>query len=680
MLTATGIGSGLDIEGLVSQLVAAERAPAENRLNRQESDLTAELSAFGLFKSALSSFQTSLGKLNDFSTFAQRVSTSSDESVVSLSAGAGAVSSSYDLTVSQLAKSHSLASGSFASASSTVGTGTISIRFGTTDYTSPDPGPESYNSFLVNPEQAAASISIDSSNNTLEGVRDAINGEDIGVTASIVNDGSGYRLLLRSDQTGEENSLEIRIDDTGDGNDLDSIGLSALAFNADAINLSQTAEAQDALFTINGLMISSATNTAKNVLDGVDIALKGISGAAPVTVTVAQDKEGVSEAITEFVDGYNEYVAMANSLTAYDAESNTAGALQGDFSTRSVVNQLRQVLSSAVEGFSGAFSSLSEIGISTQSDGTLSINSTEFDAAIDANFDELVGLFTAVGFPSDGNIDYLSSSAETQVGDFAINITALATQGQLVAGSATFPLTIDDNNDGFSIAIDGIDSGAIALTLGSYATGEDLAAEMQSQINGDSLLAAEGRKVTVTFNVDHFEISSDRYGSGSTVEITALDSNSTAQLGLPLSSGTAGINVAGTIGGLAATGNGQILTGAVGGDSEGLELLIGGGLTGDRGSVSFSRGLAFQIDALIGGFLEEDGLIDSREEGLQSRIDDIDDKKESLDRRIDAVEIHLRARFNTLDSLLAQLQGTSTFLSQQLTSLPQAGSLLNGNS
>ncbi len=680
MLTATGIGSGLDIEGLVTQLVAAERAPVENRLNRQESDLTAELSAFGLFKSALSSFQTSLSKLNEFSTFAQRVSTSSDESVVSLTAGAGAVSSSYDITVSQLAKSHSLASGSFASASSTVGTGTISIRFGTTDYTSADPGPESYNSFLVNPEQAAATISIDSSNNTLEGVRDAINEEDIGVTASIVNDGSGYRLLLRSDQTGEENSLEIRVDDTGDSNDLDGFGLSALAFNADAINLSQTAEAQDALFTINGLMISSATNTAKNVLDGVDIALKGISGAAPITVTVAQDKAGVSEAITEFVDGYNEYVAMANSLTAYDSESNTAGALQGDFSARSIVNQLRQVLSSAVEGFSGAFSSLSEIGISTQSDGSLSINSTEFDAAIEANFDELVGLFTAVGFPSDGNIDYVSSSAETQVGDFAVNITALATKGTLVAGSVTFPLTIDDDNDGFSIAIDGIASGAISLTLGSYATGEDLAAEMQSQINGDSLLAAEGRKVVVVFNVDHFEISSDRYGSGSTVEITALDSNSTAQLGLPLSSGTAGINVAGTIGGLAATGNGQILTGVVGGDSEGLELLIGGGLTGDRGSVSFSRGIAFQINALISGFLEEDGLLDSREEGIQSRIDDIGDKKEDLDRRIDAVEVHLRARFNALDSLLAQLQGTSSFLSQQLASLPKAGALLNGNS
>jgi len=679
MLTATGIGSGLDIEGLVTQLVAAERAPAEDRLNRRESSLTAELSAFGSFKGALANFQTSLADLNVLSTFGQHTATSTNQDIVSVAAGIDVAAGSYDLTVDQLAKSHSLATGSFSSVSDAVGTGTLNIRFGTTDYTPPDPGPESYNSFSVNPERGAAVIAIDSSNNTLEGVRDAINEADIGVSAAIVNDGSGFRLLLRSDQTGEQNSLEIRVDDGGDGNDLDTTGLSALAFSADATNLSQTVAGQNALFTINGLAISSAENTANNVIDGVDIVLKGLSGLTPVTLVIAEDHAGVNEAITGFIDGYNSFIATANSLTAYDAESGTAGALQGDFSTRSIVNQLRQVISSVVEGFDGPFSSLSELGITTQSDGTLSANSEDLEQALENNFGDLIGLFAALGSPSDSNVDYVSSSEATVVGDFAINITQLATRGQLVAGLAAFPMAVDANNDDFTIQVDGISSGALSLTQATYATGEALAAEIQSRINGDSAIATEGRKVLVTYNVDHFEISSDLYGAGSQVEILSVDSNSSSQLGLSVASGTAGLDVAGTIGGVSAIGNGQLLKGATGSDSEGLQLLIGGALTGDRGSVSFSRGITFQINAMIGGFLEIDGMIDSRTDGIESRIEDIGDQKEDLDRKIDAIELRFRARFNALDSLLAQLQGTSTFLSQQLASLPEAGSLINRN-
>jgi len=679
MLTATGIGSGLDIEGLVTQLVAAERAPIEGRLNRRESSLTAELSAFGSFKGVLASFQDTLARLNTLSTFSQRTASSSDENIVSVNAGGDATAASYDISVNQLAKSHSLASGSFASASSTVGTGTLSIRFGTTDYTGPVPGPESYNSFAINPERGVATVSIDSSNNTLEGVRDAINAADVGVSAAIVNDGSGFRLLIRSDQSGAENSLEVRVTDTGDGNATDAFGLSALAFNADATNLSQTVVAQDALFTINGLPISSAQNTAVGVIDGVDISLNGLSGTGVSSIAIAEDRDGVKEAITEFVTGYNSFIATANGLTAFDAASATAGPLQGDFSVRSVTNQLRQVLSSTVANFGGPFSSLSQIGITTQQDGSLSVDDTVVDDALASNFDDIVGLFAAVGLPTDSSINFLSSSENTLGGNFAIDVSQLATRGQLVAGAITFPLTIDANNDNFTVVVDGISSGSLSLTQGSYASGEALAAEIQSRINGDSALALENLKVSVAFNLDHFEITSDRYGSGSRVEITAIDVNSSAQLGLTTSSGVDGLDVAGSIGGVAAIGNGQILRGAVGSDSEGLQLQINGGLTGPRGSIDFSRGVSFQINTLINSFLESDGLLDSRTDGIQGRIDDIGDSREDLDRKIDAIEARFRARFNALDSLLAQLQGTSTFLSQQLASLPKAGSLIRNN-
>jgi len=688
MITAAGIGSGLDIEGLVTQLVAAERAPAANRLTREEVQLTAQLSAFGSFKGALASFQNTLTSLNDVSRFSQRTTTSSDSDIVDVSSNGPVAAASYDVGVTQLAKAHSLASGSYTSVTDTVGTGVLTIRFGTTDYTPPNPGPEAYNSFAVNPERGVATLTIDNTNNTLEGLRDAINESNIGVSAAIVNDGSGFRLLLNSDQTGEENSLELSVVDSGDGNNTDASGLSALAFNSAAINLEQTVAGQDAVFTVNGLTINSATNTPNDVIDGVDLTLKELTGATPLSISIAEDREGITELITDFVAGYNSFIETVNSLSSYDATTGNAGALQGDFSARSIVAQIRQTLTNAVEGFSGPFSSLSEIGITTASDGTLQVDATELDATLAQNFDEIVGLFAAVGFTSDAGVDYLSSTDATVVTSHAIDITQIATQGQFVGSANTgplligppivFPLTIDADNDNLTVSVDGISSASLALTQGSYASGDALAAELQSRINGDSALSADGVSVSVVFNVDHFEITSDRYGSGSRVEITAVDTNSD-QFGLSAANGTNGLDVAGTIGGVAATGAGQILSGGLGSDAEGLQLLISGGALGPRGTVDFSQGLAYQLDKMLTGFLESDGALDSRTDGLQDRVDDIEDRREILDRRMAALEARFRSQFNALDGLLAQLQTTSSFLTQQLASLPEAGQLLRNS-
>ncbi|RLA09304.1 MAG: flagellar hook protein, partial [Gammaproteobacteria bacterium] len=567
--------------------------------------------------------------------------------------------------------------GSYASASDIVGSGTLTIRFGSTQFTPADPGPESYDGFTVNPERGVATIAIGSGNNTLEGIRDAINDADIGVSAAIVNDGSGYRLLLSSDQTGAENSVEVSVADTGDNNDLDNIGLSALAFNSAASNLSQTVAAQNAVFSINGLSINSSSNTAKDVINGVDITLRDLTGAAPITVTVAEDRDSVRQAINGLVNGYNSFIQTAKALTAYNADSGAAGVLQGDFSARSITSQLRQTLTGAVTGFNGPFSSLSEIGITTNSDGSLALDSTDLDSALEENFDQIVGLFAEVGFPSDSDITYIGAGDETAVNSYAVNISQLASRGQLLGGVAAFPLDIDGDNDSFMIKVNGIESVDISLTQGNYASGDTLAAEIQSRINGDSALAEGGIAVTVAFNVDHFEISSNRYGLDSTVEITAIDTNSAAELGFTVAAGVGGTDVAGHIGGVAATGTGQLLSGGVGSDAAGLQLLVDGGALGDRGQVAFSRGIAFQLDALISGFLEPDGVLGSRTDGIQSRVDDITDRREVLNRRMDVLEVRYRAQFNALDGLLSQLRTTSDFLTQQLASLPKAGSLLN---
>ncbi len=679
MITAAGIGSGLDIESLVTQLIAAERAPVENRLLQQDARITAELSAFGTFKGALSAFQSSLADLASPGSFGRRAGNSSDEDILVAQSDGTAVNGSYDITVSQLAQAHSLASGAYAGTDTEVGTGTLTLRFGTTDYTPPDPGPESYNGFTVNPERGVATITIDTSNNTLEGVRDAINDADIGVNATIVNDGSGFRLLLSSEQTGAENSIEISVDDTGDGNSLDNAGLSALAFNSSANNLSQTVAAEDASFTVNGLQISSAENQVTDVIEGLDFTLKDVTGSAPVTVNVTEDTEALKEIITGFVDGFNGFVQTTNALTAFNAATGTAGPLNGDFSVRSIVGQLRQVLVNAVEGFDGPFSNLSELGLSTQTDGTLAIDDARMDAVLAQNYDDIVGIFAEVGLPSNSAIEYVTATEDTLVGSYAVEITQAATRGQLVGATAGFPLTIDADNDNFSIKIDGITSGNVSLTQGSYASGDLLAAELQARINGDSAIAQAGARVDVVYNGDHFEFTSREYGGSSTVELIAVDTNSAAQLGLSVGAGVNGLNVAGTIDGVAALGSGKTLTATLGSDANGLQIRVNGSAIGSYGEVAFSRGIAYQLDKLSTGFLDVEGILDTRTDTLQDRSEEIDEQRERLDRRMEGLEARYRAQFTALDTLLSQLQTTSEFLTQQLASLPGAGSLNNNN-
>ncbi|PLW68287.1 flagellar filament capping protein FliD [Pseudohalioglobus lutimaris] len=678
MIRAAGVGSGLDIEGLVTQLVAAERAPVENRLARQEVSLTQELSAFGQFKGALSAFQGSVKDLSELASFGSRTAFSSNPDAIDVSADASAIASNYDLEVSQLARAHSLASGAYGSPAEEVGTGTLTLRFGSTDYQPPEPGPESYNSFTPNPERGAVSITIDNTNNTLEGVRDALN--EAGVSASIVNDGSGYRLLINAESTGVENSIEISVSDLGDGNDLDGAGLSAFAFSAGATNLEQTVAAQDALFTVNGLAISSATNTASEVIEGLEFTFNGLTDEnSPVQIGIERDTESVKELIDGFITGFNSFVSTVNSLTGYNAATGVGGPLQGDFSARSAVGQIRQVLTNAVAGFDGPFTSLSEIGITTQSDGSLALDGERMDEVLASNFDDLVGLFAAVGFPSDAGVEYVASSDATAVGSYAVDIARLASRGQFTGTAIGFPLTIDANNDSFSVLIDGITSGDLALTQGSYDSGEALAAEIQSRINGDSALAAESLSVSVSVVGNQLQITSDRYGSASRVDITALDTNSAATLGLSIGAGIPGVDIGGTIGGVAALGSGQILRGGVGSPVEGLQLQVESGDLGPRGTVAFSQGIGYQLFALIDTMLDADGALDSRTDGLQGRVEDIEDQREVLDRRMEALEARYRSQFTALDTLLSQFQVTSDFLTQQLAALPKAGSLNNSN-
>lgn len=678
MVAAAGIGSGLDIDGLVTQLVAAERSPSESRLIRQESRLTNELSAFGALQGSLNVVKDALARLTQSSTFNSRTAISSDTSAVGVSANGDAEPGSYNLEVQQLAQTQSLASGSFSELTDTIGEGVLTFRFGTASLTPPEGAGQSFDSFAVDAESQSVSITVDSSNNTIQGLRDAINDADMGVTATIVNDGSGYRLLMSTNETGAGKAMEIQVEDTGDANDTDNAGLSRLAFNTTANNMTQTVTAQDALFTVNGLEISSATNDIEGAIEGVSLDLKTAT-ESPVNVTIDKNRASVRGAVDGFIAAYNSFVSVTNNLTAYNADSGSAGALQGDFSTRAIINQVRNALGADASGVGEALSSLSELGVRTNVDGTVSLDAEQFDAAIDDDFESIEALFSEVGNPSDSNISFLRSSDATQVGDYAVNVTQLATKASLTGAAMTppsvgSPLVIDDDNDELTLTINGVESDTISVTQGSYESGADFAAELQSKINSDAELSAAGASVTVSFNESNeLVISAAEYGSAGSIEINTVDTTSTASFGLSVASGTAGLDVEGSIGGVAAVGSGQSLSAAAGSDAEGIVLSVAGGVVGDRGSVRFSQGIAVAMTSLLDGFLDDDGILESRRDGIQTTVDRIADDRETLDLRMEALEARFRRQFNALDTLLANLQNTSSFLAQALENLPTPG-------
>lgn len=680
MITATGIGSGLDIDSLVSQLVSAERAGSDLQLNRESSKINVELSAFSSLKSSLTNFQSSLSSLDTLANYRQNNATSSDVAFVSVSASESAIPSDYSVEVSQLAEKHALASTAVADIDKTaIGTGTLTIRFGTTDYVA---GSDTYNSFTLNPESSTAVLAIDSSNNTLEGIMTAINDADIDVNASIVNDGSGFRLLLTSAKSGLENSLEIAVDDD-DGNDADVTGLSVFTFNATSTNLSQTRAAQDAQFTINGITVGDAENSVTDAIPGTTLTLNKVT-TAPVAITVSEDTQSIVNAVNSFVSGYNNFRNTVNSLTAYDAENKIAGNLQGDFTVRSIVSQIDNVMRNNISGLSGDFTNMAELGLNTDKNGNLILDTVKFNEVLASNKEDVIGIFTALGLPDNAIVEFQSVGSNAQEGTYAINITQLASSGTL-GGSAVLPdfamggtLTIDADNDDFTVEVDGVDSGALKLTAGTYTTGHDLAAELQTQINGASTLKAANKTVSVTYEPgsDRMVITSSSEGNSSTVNLLSVDTDFLAELGLDAVNGTAGLDVSGTIGGEAATGAGRLLSGAEGTTAEGLNLVINSTVTGAMGNVSLTRGIANQIDLYLEQLLEaEEGTIESRLDSLETRKTQVEQRREEQELKWSAIEERYLRQFNALDSLLSSLQSTSSFLESQLSNLPKPNSI-----
>jgi len=388
MAITSSTTTALDVTTLVSQLMAIERRPIDT-LNTKISSYQTKISSYGTLSSLVSSFQTASSNLS--TSLAKLTATPSDAAALSAAAGSTAVPGTYSVNVSQLAQSQNLVAAGQASSTSAIGTGTattVTFDFGTISGGTLTNGVYSGAAFTSN-GSGTKSITIDSTNNTLEGIRDAINGAGMGVTATIVNDGSGtpYRLALTSTNSGVTNSLKI----TTSGGDaaIDSL----LAYDpAGTQNLTQTQAAQNAALTVNGIAITSASNTVSDAIQGVTLTLKNIT-STPASLSVARDTAAIETAASGFVDAYNALATQIKSRSAYGTDSSAAGALAGDGTLRLMQSQLRTVFNTPATG--GTLTSLVEVGISFQSNGSLSLDKSKLDSAMSANFSDVMNLFTS---------------------------------------------------------------------------------------------------------------------------------------------------------------------------------------------------------------------------------------------------------------------------------------------
>lgn len=555
IVSSTG-ASGLPIDSIVSGLMSVATQPI-SQIKTQVSAHNTKLSAYGTLKSGLSNFQTALDKLSTASKFNAQSVTLGETNSLTATADGTATNGNHSITVSQLATAQRLTTAAYTDAGTTFGSGKLSISFGTF---TPASGSTAA-SFTANTSKSAITIDIDSSNNTLTGIRDAINAKNASVSASIVNDGTGNRLVITSKDTGAANSLKIDVTDD-DGANSDNTGLSVFAYDpaassASGKNLTELQSAKNALLTVDGLNVSKASNTITDVIQGVTLNLKAVTTTTN-SMTVATDTTAVQSAVQGFVDAYNKLNTSLRDLTKFvEGGSASNGPLLGDSVAREISVKIGLMVSRASPNAT-TFRTLSDIGVKVGDNGAMTLDESKFKKVMETNASDVAKIFSPSATSTDPLVSFVSSGAKTVSGTYAIDISQ--------AGSATQ-------------------------------------------------------------------------------------------------------DVVGAINGVSGIGSGYSLTGAFGEGSAGLKLNVLGNTTGSRGTVTFNLGLAGELSSLIDKWLDTDGALASRTDGLQSSIKTLNKRSEELTAKLPNIEARYRAQYAKLDALLSSMQNQSSALSQQLQAL-----------
>lgn len=432
-VSSLGAGSGLDLSGILNSLMQVEQQPLV-ALQKKEASYQARISALGSLKGALSSLQSTAAGLapSTGQTAAQKYASFSasvaDSTIASASASTSAVPGVYSLEVSKLAQNQRLASITsgtsgvspyYANADATIGQGTLTIDFGKLEGTT-----------YTADSSRKLTVTIDTTNNTLGGLRDAINKANGGVTATIVTGTGGAQLVLTAKDGGTNNVMKLSGLAGFTFDPTDESG----GFTQDTTKGGQAA--QNAAFKLNGIAATSSTNSVSGVLDGVTLTLAKTNVGSPTTVTVTKDStSGITKSLNSFVKMFNDAAKTVSDLGAYNAQTKVAGPLQGQAIVRTAQIQLRSLVFNTTAGGTSAYQRLSDIGISLDKSGNLSLDTTKLNKALAADYDGVTSLVEKVGTAfktsletmvgSSGTITSLSSSVTSMVKRLGVQENAL---------------------------------------------------------------------------------------------------------------------------------------------------------------------------------------------------------------------------------------------------------------
>ncbi len=624
-LSVSGLVSGIDTNQIVTDLMRVERIPITSMQRRQTEDRTA-LEAYSRVTTKVSAVRDSianLGKLSDFASFAKAAS--SNESV-GVTVNGPVDPGSVTFTVDQLARQHQVASATgLTSGDASVGAGTFTINVGGVDH----------------------DITT-TAGTSLSDLANSINELGVGINASVLQvTGGDFRLVTTSEETGQDSTFSVS------------------ATSANMTSYSTLSAGQNAQLTLGdgagALTIERSSNTISDLIDGVDIEVASVS-ASPVTVSTSRDIDAAVESITGIVTAVNEAIATAKYESRWEEEGD-GGALNGSSTIRDLVTSLQSVLSQPVAGLGGNMSYASAMGITLERDGDFDLDAGALRTALENDFDGVASFFAKQGTPTDTRVSFADSDSDTLVGDYAIEITQAAT---IATTTGTSFATPPGDPEVFTISSSG---GDVQVSIAAGSSAQDAVDSINSALSAAGVTTIQAALDDPSDPTSALTLSETRYG-GNSFTVTS-DSGTQSAFGL---AGThTGTNVIGTINGEAATGVGRTLT-SDSGDSAGLSVLIsatqsevtGAGGTLAMGDISYTRGLTGAMEDLLDDVEGTDGSLARATGLLDGRIEDLDDRIEAFEARMELRETYLRRQFTAMETAMASLQSSASFLFSQL--------------
>jgi flagellar hook-associated protein 2 len=650
----SGLISGIDTNQIIQGLLAVQQAQVTNLQNNQ-AQITKQQTAFKTVEAKLLDLQNQASALdNTFNNVLNaQTATSSNQGLVTASASTSAQPGVFSFRVASLANAEVRASQGFASASSTVGQGTLQVRVG---------------------NGATQTITLDSTNNTLQGVANAINSLGSDVTASVVKGSSGqpYHLLLTSNRTGAANTISLTSTPAGGGGGGPQLDLS---------NVVQAAG--DASITLGSgagaLTVTSPDNQVENVFNGVTLNLQGADPTQTVSVTVAPDTATAKKAVEDFVNSFNALSDYINQNSTYDPQTSTAGIFLGDINASNIEYAVTNAITNVVAGLPSSANNLTALGITLNAQGDLVIDDNKLTQALSGQApgitpDAVRRLFALDGQSTNDGVQFVFANDSTRVGEpIQVNVTQVATHASLTGTTGlTGPITIGSNNT-LSLTVDG-QSATLTLAQQTYATPQDLVQEIQSELNSNTALASTNAQVSLDGS-NRITITSQAYGAGS--QVTATGGTALTALGLTQGASSQGVNVAGNfvVNGVTETahGNGQFLTGdSTNASTANLEVRVAltAAPVGPAATLTVTRGLASQLGKVLNASLDPvNGRLKTIDQSFQDRIDSIQQEIDRENVSIQQRQQDLLQQFTDMETAISQLQAAGNLLSSQFNSI-----------